>query len=74
MSTGKGARVSIPESVRKMIHSIHEITAAHEDEIYATLKDCSMDPNETAQRLLSQGLIPYLRFGSWVFVFKAVIF
>ncbi|KAE8668730.1 hyphally regulated cell wall protein 3-like isoform X2 [Hibiscus syriacus] len=32
-----------------------EITGNHsEDEIYAMLKECSMDPNETAQRLLLQ--------------------
>lgn len=55
MSSG-GARVSIPSSVRKMIHNIKEITGSHsEEEIYAMLKECSMDPNETAQKLLLQG-------------------
>ncbi|KAM7492436.1 hypothetical protein LguiA_035357 [Lonicera macranthoides] len=54
MSSG-GARVSIPSSVRKMIHNIKEITGKHsEEEIYAMLKECSMDPNETAQKLLLQ--------------------
>ncbi|KAI3702672.1 hypothetical protein L6452_28421 [Arctium lappa] len=50
-----GVRVSIPNNVRKTIQNIKEITGNHsEDEIYAMLKDCSMDPNETAQKLLLQ--------------------
>ncbi|XP_022758902.1 GBF-interacting protein 1-like isoform X3 [Durio zibethinus] len=55
--SGGGFRVSpIPNSVRKTIQNIKEITGNHsEDEIYAMLKECSMDPNETAQRLLLQG-------------------
>ncbi|TYI55793.1 hypothetical protein E1A91_D11G165300v1 [Gossypium mustelinum] len=54
--SGGGFRVSsIPSSVRKTIQNIKEITGNHsEDEIYAMLKECSMDPNETAQRLLLQ--------------------
>ncbi|GMI66294.1 hypothetical protein like AT3G07660 [Hibiscus trionum] len=54
--SGVGFRVSsIPSSVRKTIQNIKEITGNHsEDEIYAMLKECSMDPNETAQRLLLQ--------------------
>ncbi|GAB4859313.1 hypothetical protein Ancab_010775 [Ancistrocladus abbreviatus] len=51
-----GFRVStIPSNVRKMIQNIKEITGNHsEEEIYAMLKECSMDPNETAQKLLLQ--------------------
>ncbi|KAJ0801484.1 putative GBF-interacting protein [Helianthus annuus] len=50
-----GVKVSIPNNVRKTIQNIKEITGSHsEDEIYAMLKDCSMDPNETAQKLLLQ--------------------
>ncbi|XP_071736703.1 GBF-interacting protein 1-like [Rutidosis leptorrhynchoides] len=50
-----GVRVSIPNNVRKIIQNIKEITGNHsEDEIYAMLKECSMDPNETVQKLLSQ--------------------
>ncbi|KAK9077418.1 hypothetical protein SSX86_005755 [Deinandra increscens subsp. villosa] len=50
-----GVKVSIPNSVRKTIQNLKEITGNHsEDEIYAMLRDCSMDPNETAQKLLSQ--------------------
>ncbi|OMO55115.1 UBA-like protein [Corchorus capsularis] len=54
--SGGGFRVSsIPNSVRKTIQNIKEITGNHsEDEIYAMLKECSMDPNETAQKLLLQ--------------------
>eukprot|EP00252_Welwitschia_mirabilis_P027033 TRINITY_DN9108_c0_g1_i2.p1 TRINITY_DN9108_c0_g1~~TRINITY_DN9108_c0_g1_i2.p1 ORF type:complete len:807 (+),score=159.11 TRINITY_DN9108_c0_g1_i2:532-2952(+) len=45
----------IPAEVRKTIQTIKEIVGSHsEEEIYATLKDSSMDPNETAQKLLSQ--------------------
>ncbi|KAL2474411.1 Kinase-related protein of unknown function (DUF1296) [Abeliophyllum distichum] len=58
-SGGKGAaatssRVAIPGSVKKTIENIKEITGpSHsDDEIYAMLKECSMDPNETAQKLL----------------------
>nr|XP_048328684.1 GBF-interacting protein 1-like isoform X3 [Ziziphus jujuba var. spinosa] len=54
MSTS-GFSVSIPNSVRKTIQDIKEITGNHsEEKIYALLKECSMDPNETAQKLLLQ--------------------
>ncbi|EEF30185.1 conserved hypothetical protein [Ricinus communis] len=50
-----GVRASIPSNVRKTIQDIKEITGNHsEEEIYAMLRDCSMDPNETAQKLLLQ--------------------
>ncbi|XP_077237567.1 flocculation protein (DUF1296) [Tasmannia lanceolata] len=50
-----GFRVSIPNSVKKTIQNIKEISGNHtDDEIYAMLKECSMDPNETAQKLLHQ--------------------
>ncbi|KAG1364306.1 GBF-interacting protein 1-like [Cocos nucifera] len=50
-----GFRVSIPSNVRKTIQNIKEIAGNHSDEeVYAMLKECSMDPNETAQRLLLQ--------------------
>ncbi|MCL7035936.1 hypothetical protein MKW94_020706 [Papaver nudicaule] len=49
------SRVSIPNTVRKTIQNIKEIAGNHsDDEIYAMLKECSMDPNETTQRLLFQ--------------------
>ncbi|PSR85413.1 GBF-interacting protein [Actinidia chinensis var. chinensis] len=52
MSAG-GSRVSIPSDVRKTIQDIREITAKHsDDDIYAMLTECNMDPDETAQRLL----------------------
>ncbi|KAK4386312.1 GBF-interacting protein 1 [Sesamum angolense] len=52
-----GSRVSIPSSVKKTIEDIKEITGHNhsEDEIYAMLKECSMDPNETTQKLLLLG-------------------
>ncbi|KAK3017270.1 hypothetical protein RJ639_007382, partial [Escallonia herrerae] len=50
-----GGRVSTPGSVRKVIQTIKEITDKHsEEEIYAMLQECSMDPNETIQKLLLQ--------------------
>ncbi|XP_026392957.1 GBF-interacting protein 1-like isoform X3 [Papaver somniferum] len=49
------SRVSIPNTVKKTIQDIKEIAGNHsDDEIYAMLKECSMDPNETTQRLLYQ--------------------
>lgn len=65
MNSGGGAvaaggdgsgRVLIPNNVRKTIQNIKEITGNHsEEDIYAMLKECSMDPNETADKLLLQG-------------------
>ncbi|KAK1291808.1 hypothetical protein QJS10_CPB17g00461 [Acorus calamus] len=70
--SGRGwRRVSIPGNVRKTIQNIREITGNHsDDEIYAMLRDCSMDPNETAQKLLLQvgGLITgSLSLGNFMF-------
>ncbi|GKD52024.1 GBF-interacting protein 1-like protein isoform X1 [Tanacetum coccineum] len=45
----------VPISSKKMIQSLKEIVnGVPEAEIYATLKDCNMDPNEAVNRLLSQ--------------------
>lgn len=54
---GGASRVSIPSGVKKTIENIKEITGQNhsEDEIYAMLKECSMDPNETTQKLLLLG-------------------
>ncbi|KAE8713722.1 GBF-interacting protein 1 [Hibiscus syriacus] len=51
---GGGSRFSIPENAKKTIQSIREITGKQhsDEEIYAVLKECFMDPNETAQKLL----------------------
>ncbi|KAK4397727.1 GBF-interacting protein 1 [Sesamum angolense] len=51
---GGASRVSIPSGVKKTIEDIKEFTGQNhsEDEIYAMLKECSMDPNETTQKLL----------------------
>ncbi|XAR67347.1 hypothetical protein NMG60_11002064 [Bertholletia excelsa] len=52
MSCG-GSRVSIPNGLRKMIQDIREIAGKHsDDDIYAMLQECNLDPDETAQRLL----------------------
>jgi hypothetical protein len=54
------ARVSIPAAVRRTIQNIKEIAGNHtDDEVYAALRECDMDPNETAQKLLHQGNPPY---------------
>nr|XP_034599613.1 GBF-interacting protein 1-like isoform X2 [Setaria viridis]TKW09739.1 hypothetical protein SEVIR_6G122000v2 [Setaria viridis] len=48
-----GGRVSIPAGVRRTVADIKEIAGGHTDEeVYAMLRECNMDPNETAQRLL----------------------
>ncbi|XP_022871870.1 GBF-interacting protein 1-like isoform X4 [Olea europaea var. sylvestris] len=51
-----GRLMMIPSSIKNTIENIKEITGqSHsEEEIYAMLKECSMDPNETAQKLLLQ--------------------
>ncbi|KAE8706567.1 GBF-interacting protein 1 [Hibiscus syriacus] len=50
----EGSRVSIPDNAKKTIQSIREITGKQhgDEEIYSILKECFMDPNETAQKLL----------------------
>ena len=43
-------------NLEKTIQDIKEIAGKHsDDDIYAMLKECNMDPNETAQRLLYLG-------------------
>lgn len=55
MSGGFRASSTIPNNVKKTIQNIKEITGNHsDDEIYAMLKECCMDPNETTQKLLLQ--------------------
>ncbi|KAL6639956.1 hypothetical protein ACP70R_022266 [Stipagrostis hirtigluma subsp. patula] len=50
-----GGRVSIPAGARRTVADIKEIAGGHSDEeVYAMLRECNMDPNETAQRLLLQ--------------------
>ncbi|KAK8644035.1 hypothetical protein V6N13_013308 [Hibiscus sabdariffa] len=51
---GGGSRLSIPENAKRTIQSIREITGKQhsDEEIYAVLRECFMDPNETAQKLL----------------------
>ncbi|XP_024987473.1 uncharacterized protein LOC112522524 isoform X2 [Cynara cardunculus var. scolymus] len=53
-SNGGGSQ-GIPAASRKMVQSLKEIVnGVPEAEIYSTLKDCNMDPNEAVNRLLSQ--------------------
>ncbi|CAK9146288.1 unnamed protein product [Ilex paraguariensis] len=51
---GSGGVQAIPAASRKMVQSLKEIVTCPEQEIYAMLKDCNMDPNEAVNRLLSQ--------------------
>ncbi|GFY85511.1 RNA polymerase II degradation factor-like protein [Actinidia rufa] len=55
-SNNGGGAQSIPGVARKMVQSLKEIVNCPETEIYAMLKDCNMDPNETVNRLISQVL------------------
>ncbi|XP_022948928.1 uncharacterized protein LOC111452434 isoform X2 [Cucurbita moschata] len=51
----EGGTQILPARVRKTIQSIKEIVGDHSDaDIYTTLKETNMDPNETAQKLLNQ--------------------
>uniref|UniRef100_A0A3N7FVI5 GBF-interacting protein 1 N-terminal domain-containing protein n=1 Tax=Populus trichocarpa TaxID=3694 RepID=A0A3N7FVI5_POPTR len=54
MSDSGGNSITIPDNVKKTIQSIREITGKkHSDEdVYSVLQDCSMDPDDTAQKLL----------------------
>ncbi|KAI4365192.1 hypothetical protein MLD38_021201 [Melastoma candidum] len=49
-----GVPAVIPTGARKIVQSLKEIVNCSEQEIYAALKECSMDPNEAVNRLLSQ--------------------
>ena len=52
----EGGTQILSARVRNTIQSIKEIVGNHSDtEIYVTLKETNMDPNETAQKLLNQG-------------------
>ena len=51
-----GGTQILSAQVRNTIQSIKEIVKNHSDaEIYVTLKETNMDPDETAQKLLNQG-------------------
>ena len=54
---GNNGISTIPASSRKMVQSLKEIVnnLCTEQEIYFTLKECNMDPDEAVNRLLSQG-------------------
>lgn len=52
-SSSDVVRVTIPIKVQNTIQGIKEIASKHsEEDIYAMLRECNMDPNETAQKLL----------------------
>lgn len=72
MRNGNGV-LSIPASSKKMVQSLKEIVNCPEHEIYAMLKECDMDPNDTVNRLLSQGVfflsLVLVDFMNWGVVF-----
>ncbi|KAG9447548.1 hypothetical protein H6P81_013676 [Aristolochia fimbriata] len=54
-SRGRGnGTPPIPSASKKMVDSLKEIVNCPDHEIYAMLKECNMDPNDTVNRLLSQ--------------------
>lgn len=60
---GCAYRVLIPESIQMMVRLIKEIVVLHSDEdVYAMLRECFMDPNETVQKLLDLGIRFHISF------------
>ena len=60
---GGGGTQKLSAGVRKTIQSIKEIVGNHSElDIYAALKEANMDPNETTQKLLIQGLLSFSNF------------
>ncbi|MCO5594245.1 hypothetical protein L7F22_048272 [Adiantum nelumboides] len=53
-SSAASSSLSIPANARKVVQDLQEIVKISDEEIYAMLKECNMDPNETVQRLLNQ--------------------
>ena len=59
-SSSSSSSVSIPSNARKVIQDLKEIinnTNISDEEIYSVLRECNMDPNETVQKLLNQGVL-----------------
>lgn len=52
---------SIPASARDTVQRLKDMVSNTEEEIYAALKECGMDPNRAAERLLNQGMRLALR-------------
>ena len=66
---GGGGTQKLSAGVRKTIQSIKEIVGNHSElDIYAALKEANMDPNETTQKLLIQGLLSFSIFFFFGFV------
>lgn len=64
----------IPEDAREIVQNLQEILTLHsEQDIYAMLLECKMNPNEAITRLLSQGFFDKVSsFFFWVLRFKVV--
>ena len=70
---GGGGTQKLSAGVRKTIQSIKEIVGNHSElDIYAALKEANMDPNETTQKLLIQGLLSFSIFFFFFFGFVLV--
>jgi hypothetical protein len=62
-SSGQQQTHTLSAKVRKTIQSIKEIVGNFSDaDIYMVLKETNMDPNETVQKLLNQGLLFFYLF------------
>jgi len=61
--SGRQQQYTLSARVRKIIQSIKEIVGNFSDaDIYMVLKETNMDPNETVQKLLNQGLLFFYLF------------
>ena len=69
---GNNGISGIPSGSRKMVQSLKEIVNnCTEQEIYAMLKECNMDPNETVNRLLAQGLL-FLSLSLYIYIYICI--
>lgn len=53
--SGGGGSEGLSPAVKKVVQSVKEIVNCTEQEIYAVLKECDMDPNLAVEKLLAQG-------------------
>lgn len=52
---GGGSGEALSPAVKKVVQSVKEIVNCTEQEIYAVLKECDMDPNLAVEKLIAQG-------------------
>lgn len=62
---GREAVQGMPAATKKVVQSLKEIvncTDCTDQEIYAVLEECDMDPDRAVERLLAQGFALYSDF------------